>query len=169
MRLRPISASARLATSPAARVGVVDISSRLLDCLRALAPGSYLRTNRNRGNREGARRGRRPASGKLPHCVRTFVRGFFCQSSLLAKSCSLVGTLPREVGIVAAEVSVGRRLAIDWTTQVERLDDAFGGQLEVGANEVGNLTFVDLRGAKSFDQHADRIGHADGVRELHFA
>ena len=37
---------------------------------------------------------------------------------------SFVRCFPREVGIVAAEVAVGRGLAVDRTAQVQRLDDA---------------------------------------------
>src|SRR5271165_5205015 len=138
MRLRPISASARLATSPATRVGVVDISSRFVAGWRCSArAGSFLRAVRNWGNREG-RHGRRPASGKLlRYCALLRVR--LRQARLLAQRRGLIGLLPREVGIVAAKMSVSRGLAIDRTPQVKRLDDAFRRQLEVGAHQFGDL------------------------------
>src|SRR5579862_3329592 len=61
-----------------------------------------------------------------------------CAGSLLAQGLGLVGRLPREVGILAAEVAVGRRLPVNRTTQVQRLHDALRGQLEVRAHQFGD-------------------------------
>src|SRR5271166_4515101 len=46
---------------------------------------------------------------------RRLLRLLICQAGLLAQSSGLVGTLPREVGIGAAEVPVSRCLAVDRT------------------------------------------------------
>src|ERR1019366_3328712 len=46
--------------------------------------------------------------------------------------------------------------------------NALRGQLEIGAHQIGNLAFVNLRGAESIDQNANRLRYANGVSQLHF-
>ncbi len=87
----------------------------------------------------------------------------------LASFAALSVGFPGEVRVAAAEVAVGRGLLVDRTAQIERLDDAARRQLEVRANQVRDNFRIDLLGAKGFDQHADRIGDADRVGQLHFA
>ena len=66
-------------------------------------------------------------------------------------------------------MAVGRRLAVDGTPQVEALDNAFRRQREVGAHQLLQLRRIELAGAEGIDQHADRLGYADGVGQLDFA
>ena len=66
-------------------------------------------------------------------------------------------------------MSVGRRLPVNRTTQIQRLDNALRRQLEIGPNQIGNHAFVNLRSAEGIDQDADRFGNANGVGQLHFA
>ena len=44
-----------------------------------------------------------------------------------------------------------------------------GVSLKCARIRSGNDRGIDFLGAEGFDQHADRIGHADRVGELHFA
>src|SRR5258708_38614299 len=48
----------------------------------------------------------------------------------------LVGRLPGELRLVAAEVAVGGGLLVDGTQQVEHLDDALGAEVEVLLHEL---------------------------------
>src|ERR1035437_1219688 len=97
------------------------------------------------------------------------MRGLCRQAGLLAQGRGLVRSFPREVGVRTAEMPVGSSLAIDRTPQVKRLDDALRSQLEIGAHQIGNLAFVNLRGAECIDQYANRLSYANGVGKLHFA
>src|ERR1019366_3069868 len=96
------------------------------------------------------------------------MRGLCRQTGLLAQGRGLVRSFPREVGVRTAEMPVGRSLPVNRTPQIQRLDNALRGQLEIGAHQIGNLAFVNLRGAKSIDQYANRLSYANGVGKLHF-
>src|SRR5207244_3866057 len=81
----------------------------------------------------------------------------------------LVGSLPGKGRQLAAEVAVPGGFLIDRPAQVECLDDAGRRQLEVFANELGDLVVgqpvhgrVVRRGPD-----AQRVGIANGVRQLH--
>src|SRR5215831_16256031 len=60
----------------------------------------------------------------------------------------LVGLLPRELGVLAAEVTVGGRLLVDGAQEVELLDERAGAAVEVGAHDLGEAVLVDLAGAE---------------------
>src|SRR5271155_2185053 len=81
----------------------------------------------------------------------------------------LVSRFPGEVGIVAPEVAVGRRLLIDGTAQIQRINDPTRRQLEVGTDQIGNDRRIDFFRAESIHANAYRISPADGIGELHFA
>src|SRR5512140_2176594 len=70
---------------------------------------------------------------------------------------SLVGALPRELGEVASEVSVGRRLAEDGPPQVERLDDPPRREREVLADELRKRLDVDFRRSESVHVYGHRV------------
>ena len=80
----------------------------------------------------------------------------------------LVGLLPGKGIAGAAEVTVGGGCLEDRPAQVEAFDDAFGGQLEVLADEFDEARLGDLAGAEGVDANGDRLGDADGVGELDF-
>jgi len=63
-------------------------------------------------------------------------------------------------------VAVGGSLLEDGATQVEALDDALGGELEVLANELDEARLGDGARAEGVDADADRLGYSDGVGEL---
>ena len=78
-------------------------------------------------------------------------------------------SLPRELGLLAAEVAIGRRLGVDRAQQVEHLDDALGAQVEVLVHERGDLVVGDHAGAFGVDGHVHGLGHADRIGHLHLA
>ena len=89
------------------------------------------------------------------------------------RSSTRSGALPGEVLPVrhAAEVAVRRRAPVDRLLQLERLDDADAG-VEVErarAPSLRDLLVRHVAGAERVDQHRDRVGDADGVRDLHLA
>src|SRR5205814_10702037 len=94
-----------------------------------------------------------------------------CRGAYLVTEClGLVGAFPGERRQLAAEVTVAGRFAVDRPAQIQRLDDAARRQLEVLAKELGNLLVVQAiaRCSVRVDPDAQRIGIADGVRELDF-
>ena len=62
-------------------------------------------------------------------------RGSALEAGGGAQRCGLVGALPREVVVVAAEVAVGGGLLVDRTPQVEIAQDRRRAQVEVLADE----------------------------------
>src|SRR5690606_5997774 len=95
------------------------------------------------------------------------------RASLEARRCTqrlrFVRLFPGEFGLFAAEVAVGRGLAVDRAQQVEHLDDALGSQVEVFLDETGDLLVGDHAGALGVDGDVHRAGHADGVGHLDLA
>src|SRR5436190_11312004 len=62
--------------------------------------------------------------------------GGFANARGFAQRFDLVGGFPGEFRLVAAEMTVGRRLPIDRTQQVEHPDDAFRPQIEMREHEL---------------------------------
>src|SRR6266849_1539357 len=60
-------------------------------------------------------------------------------SRLRGKSHRLVGRLPGELRLVAAEVAVGGGFLVDGTQQIEHLDDALRAQVEMLLHQLGEL------------------------------
>src|SRR5215217_2921360 len=86
-----------------------------------------------------------------------------------AQRVRLVGLLPREVVVVAAEMAVGGRLLVDRAVQLEVLAERARPQVEVLVDELGDLRAADLLGPERLDQHRDRVRDADRVRDLDLA
>src|SRR4029434_7501396 len=80
-----------------------------------------------------------------------------------------VDVLPRELGLVAAEMAVGGGLAIDRTQEVEHLDDALRTKVEMRGDELRDLRVRKLAGALGVHGHVDRLRDADRIRDLHLA
>src|SRR5262245_52474329 len=78
----------------------------------------------------------------------------------------LVGALPRELRLAAAEMTEGGGLSVDRPAQIELLHDSARRQLEVIANDLRDLLFGDSARALGVDHDRHRVGDADGVREL---
>ena len=66
-------------------------------------------------------------------------------------------------------MAVGSGLPVNRAAQVERIDDPARRELEVRADQVRDDDGVDLLGSERLNQHANRIGDANGIGELHFA
>src|SRR6478672_1696745 len=64
--------------------------------------------------------------------------GSFADACGFAQCLHLVGRFPGEFRLVAAEVAVRRRLAIDRTQQVEHPDDPLRPQVEMRLHEIGD-------------------------------
>ena len=69
---------------------------------------------------------------------------------------------------LAAEVAVGGGLLVHGVDQVQHLDDAVRAQVEMLADQLLDLVVADLAGAESGDRNRRRLGHANGVADLHF-
>ena len=112
-------------------------------------------------------------AGLAPREARpTILRSFTDEPLVLQTGSSLqlvsqVGLFPAE--FAATEVTTGSRLAIDWATEVEVLDDAAWSEREDLANEFANLAISYLAGAEGIDVNANRFANADRVGELYFA
>src|SRR5437764_3690264 len=95
-----------------------------------------------------------------------------CSGGLLGSGLEgrgLVGSLPGKVLAGAAEVAIRGGGLVDGAAEVEALDDALGGEGEVGADELLELVFFDLASAERVYQYADGFSDADSIRKLDFA
>src|SRR5579859_2880644 len=86
-----------------------------------------------------------------------------------AERVGLVGPLPREVAVVAAEVPVRRGLRVDRAAQVEIAQDRGRAQVEVLADEVDDVRHGNRLGAERLDENRHRMRDADRVRDLDLA
>jgi hypothetical protein len=97
----------------------------------------------------------------FPGTRRILVWCYFAATATPACSArvgGLVGGLPGELRLGAAEVAVGRGLLVDGPAQVQALDNALGREREVLADQLGELGFAQLAGAEGFDE--DETGSA---------
>src|SRR5580704_12881459 len=62
-----------------------------------------------------------------------------------------VRVLPGELGELAAEVAVGRRLLEDRAVQVEVLAEGAGAHVELGLDDLGDAVVGELAGAEGLD------------------
>src|SRR3954453_3908760 len=83
-----------------------------------------------------------------------------------AQRLGLVGPLPREVVVLAAEVAVGRGLLVDRAVQLEILAERAGAQVEVLLDELRDPRPADLLGPERLDVDRHRVRDADRVRDL---
>src|SRR5215217_9003342 len=65
----------------------------------------------------------------------------------------LVGALPGEVRVLAAEVAVGGGLLVDRAVQVQVVAEGARPQVEVLVDELGDLRAADLLRAERLDHH----------------
>src|SRR5687768_6300802 len=82
----------------------------------------------------GGKQRRRPGAGAVNE-GQSDARVRRLHPGVVAQVLHPVRTLPREVGLGAAEVTVGGRLAIDGTPQIQALDDARRREVEVPPHE----------------------------------
>src|SRR5436190_16286659 len=74
----------------------------------------------------------------------------------------LVGDLPGELLVAAAEVTVGGGALVDGPAQVEVADDGGRAEVENLLHALRDLGGVDRLGAERLHHHRDGPGHADG-------
>src|SRR5262245_48481396 len=86
-----------------------------------------------------------------------------------AQRFRLVHVLPRELGLVAAEMTVGRRLPIDRAQQIEHLNDAAWPQVEVLIYQLGDALVGDLAGSERRHHDAGGAGDSNGIGNLQLA
>src|SRR3954453_21885598 len=97
-----------------------------------------------------------PSGSSKPPLVWFDVEDVRSEFRVVLERRNLVGVLPGELRLVAAEVAVGRGLAIDRAQQVERMDDAFRPQVEMFLDERRNFFVRDTSRSECLHQHADR-------------
>ena len=162
---RPVNLAARLTSF--ARRGWVVASKDVHDATPTTTPG---RSRATAASRASARTWPvyrvRPA--EPARCLGVGRLGA-AEAGGLAQRVSLVGLLPGEVVVLAAEVAVGRRLLVDRPVQVERLAERARAEVEVLVDQPRDLRAGDLLGAERLDHHRHRVRHADRVGHLHLA
>src|SRR5262245_20330834 len=85
--------------------------------------------------------------GLVPYLKSKRTQGLSCHRIRLGRLRQLlghVGLFPRELRLVAAEMTARRRLAEDGPTQVEVLDDARGREREQVAHQFADAAVFDL-------------------------
>ncbi|EAU68690.1 hypothetical protein STIAU_6032 [Stigmatella aurantiaca DW4/3-1] len=87
----------------------------------------------------------------------------------LTQRILLVGALPGELFLGAAEVPVRGGLLVDGPQQVQVLDNLARTQAEHLAHRQSNLLFRHGGRAERLHHHAHRLGDPDGVGDLHLA
>src|SRR2546425_10682548 len=78
-----------------------------------------------------------------------------------------VGSLPNELLLASAEMTVRRGAAINGPPEVEVFDDFSRTEAEDVANDPLELRGVHPRGSEGIHVDGDRIGHADRIGDLH--
>src|SRR5438874_6412182 len=86
-----------------------------------------------------------------------------------AQRVGLVGALPREVAILAAEVTVRRGIRVDRAPQVEIAEDRRRPQVEVLADELLDLRHRDRLGPERLHEDGHRMRDADRIGHLELA
>src|SRR6185369_17818199 len=89
------------------------------------------------------------------------------QRGRLPQEVSLVGVFPGEVGFVAAEVPVGRGLAVDGAMEVQVLAERGRPQVEMLVDQLGYSRLGNTLGPERLDQQRQRTRDSDRVRDLH--
>src|ERR1035437_4694900 len=99
---------------------------------RIVAPENSIRWTHGSGKRNGTHR----PTGPIPFCnvARRGLLGRCRHSRLLGQRGGLVGGLPGELRLGAAEVPVSGGFLVDGAAQVQALDDALGSEREVLAH-----------------------------------
>ena len=91
------------------------------------------------------------------------------QTSLFSQCFSLVGVFPRKIHIGSSEVTVSCGLAIDGSSQIQRLDDTAGGKLEVLAYQFSDLFIIDDSCSGGIYHDGYGLCDTDGVSQLDLA
>src|SRR2546425_1568008 len=85
---------------------------------------------------------------------------------VVAQGLDAIRLLPREFRLGTTEMTVGRCLLVDGPAEVQVLDDAGGGEVEVAPNHLLEPRVGHLPRPERLDHDRDRVGHTDGVGHL---
>ena len=97
------------------------------------------------------------------------MRRLFLQPCCFPESICPIGLLPGKALVFAPEVPVGSGLAVDGAAQIQIADDSAGAQVEVFADQLGDVFIGDLARAEGLDVDRERVRHANGVGHLDLA
>ena len=129
---------------------------------RASSPGTSVELARGRAGRRSVHgrlngdereSARRPPPGRSCGARRRPGSGRTAEAGGSAERVGLVGLLPGEVAVVAAEVAVRGGLRVDRAAQVEVAHDRGRAQVEVLADELLDPRDGTLLGAEALDEH----------------
>src|SRR6201987_2793993 len=84
----------------------------------------------------------------------------------LAEEVGLVGLLPGEVRVVAAEVAVGGGLLVDGAVELQVVAKRAGAQVEVLCDQLQDPGPADLLRAERLHHDRNRMGDSDRVGDL---
>src|SRR3954468_16147826 len=93
-------------------------------------------------------------------------RLWLAQARRVGERLCLVSSLPGQVEIRAAEVAVGRCLAVDRCSKAKRVDDRPGTKVEVLVDEAEYSLVGKLARPVRLDRDRDGLGNADRVAQL---
>src|SRR6267378_6770772 len=93
----------------------------------------------------------------------------FFQPGGLSQLGHLVQPFPAEFGLVATEMAVRGRPAVDRPHQIEHLNDPLGPEVEMFADQLGDPLIGNRAGALGIHGHVDRPGIPDRVADLDLA
>src|SRR5258706_3825326 len=83
----------------------------------------------------------------------------------LAQSVGTIGFFPGKTGALAAKMTVGCGVLVNWTAQIESFDDGLGSELKSFAHDFGDSFFGNGRGAEAVYHYRDGFRYADCVGE----
>src|SRR5262249_1604920 len=89
-------------------------------------------------------------------------------SRLFFQLSRLVGLLPSKLGFIPTKMTVACRLPVNRPSQFERFDDTARRELEILANQLGNLVLLDLSSTERIDTDRHRVCNSDCICELDF-
>ena len=95
--------------------------------------------------------------------------GFRRLLEILLEHFGLGQTLPAQIQIGTAHVTVSSNLLIDGLAQFQLFDHGSGAHIEVLADDFCQLQIVQLAGAEGVHQNGHGLCHADGVSQLQLA
>src|SRR6267378_2390566 len=95
-------------------------------------------------------------------------QGFHAVGLLPGKEIDLLAIILAALGL-ATEMSVTRGRSVNWTLELQRVNDALGRKVENIAHDLLERRVGQHTGAEGLDQHRNRPGHSNGVGHLNLA
>src|SRR5262249_19155098 len=85
---------------------------------------------------------------------------------LLFQLGRLIRLLPTKLGFIPTKMTVARRLPVNRPAQFEGCDDTARCELEILANQLGNLVLLDPSGTKRIDADRHRVCDSNCICQL---